>query len=115
MEIQKKIAELEKEAKRLEYEQGKREAEILQPLLDDDDVLQDAFHDACNSPLFKDEWSGYADDIGAGMKESEFFKAAVRISIKQEHLDKFAQLDNYQQSIEKTESQIAQLKTKLRG
>ena len=113
-EIKEKIAQLETEAKRLKYDRGKREAEILEPLLADEAELGKGFEQWKKSPLFQEDWNKYADNLREGIANENMFAAGIKLAIKQEHIDKFAALDNYQQSLEKTESQIVQLKAKLR-
>ena len=49
------------------------------------------------------------------LENDDFFAAGIRLAIKAEHIDKFAEIDSYQQRIEKIESQIMQLKAKLCG
>jgi len=111
----KQIGELEAEVKKIKEEQGTREFEILEPLLDTDEMLQKAFQQLKESPLFDESLNKYADNIREGLKEGGWFAAGIRLVIKDAHAGKFDELNEYQEHIEKVESQIMQLKVKLRG
>jgi len=114
-EIQKRITQLETETKRLEREMGRRDAEILEPLFANDEILQNAFENAKQDSVFKHEWNSYAGNIRAGMEESEWFKATLRIRIKEQHIENFNELDKYQERMQEVEAEIDKLKASLRG
>lgn len=113
-EIKEKIARLETEVKRLEYEQGKREAEILEPLLADDDNLEKAFEECKHSPLANENWSEYTGNLKKAVEEDSFFGAFIKLSIKEQHAEKFNELDNYQKQIQQAEAEINTLRARLR-
>ena len=112
--IREQIQELEQEAKKIKEQQAMREFEILEPLFTDEN-LEQAFEGLQQSPTFQNEWNDYAHDIKRGMEESQWFKAGLRLRIKAENIEKFAVLDEYQERIQKIESQIQRLKAKQRG
>ncbi len=65
--------------------------------------------------MFDKTLNKYADNIREGLKEGGRFAAGLRLVIKDAHAGKFDELNEYQERIEKIESQIMQLKVKLRG
>ena len=111
--IQEQINQLQHEQKSIKQQQAIRELEILEPLLTDEN-LEKAFEKLKQSASFPSDWHNYAHDIKKGMEQSQTFTVGLQLQIKAEHIEKFAELDTYQQASQKVESQILQLKTKLR-
>ena len=112
--IREQIQELEQEAKKIKEQQAIREFEILEPLFTNEN-LEQAFEGLQQSPSFQNEWNDYAHDIRKGMEKSQWFKAGLRLRIKAANILIFAVLDEYQERIQKIESQIQRLKAKQRG
>ena len=112
--IREQIQEMEQEAKKIKEQQAMREFEILEPLFTNEN-LEQAFEGLQKSPSFQNEWNDYAHDIRKGMEKSQWFKAGLRLRIKAANIEIFAVLDEYQERIQKIESQIQQLKAKQRG
>lgn len=94
-EIRERITKREAEAKRLEYEQDKRVADILETLAADNDNLKAAFEDAKTNPLFKPEYLPFADNLREAYqdKKNPFFTAIIDLSIKDRHFDRFKPVD----------------------
>jgi plasmid replication initiation protein len=114
-EIREQIAALESRKGRLKLEQGRREVQILEPLLADEAEIEKAFELCKQDSLFQERCGKYTDNPREGLEDDDFFAAGIRLAIKAEHIDKFTELDSYQQRIDKAESQIMQLKAQLRN
>ena len=112
--IRKKIAELETKTKRIECEQRDREFEILQPLLADNDNLEKAFEECKHSPLANESWREYTGNLKKAVEEDSFFGAFIKLSIKEQHAEKFSELNDYQKQIQQTEIEINTLRARLR-
>lgn len=112
-EIQEKIAQLKTEVKRLKYKREKKEAEILNALVADDNNVQSAFEQVKTEPLFKEEWNGYTDEVRKGMRESDFFAALINLAIKGKHFDMFKPANGFDAQIEKVEAEIRRQRATL--
>ena len=110
--IRAQIDQLQHEHKSIKQQQAIRELEIFEPLLTDEN-LEKAFEKLKQSASFPSDWHNYAHNIKKGMEQSQTFTVGLQLQIKAEHIEKFVELDTYQQASQKVESQILRLKAKL--
>ena len=82
-------------------------------MLTDNDNLEKAFEECKHSPLADENWSEYSGNLKKAVEENLRFGALIKLTIKDQHTEKFSELDSYQKQIQQTEAEINKLKARL--
>lgn len=116
--IRKEIDRLKEEGKKVSEEQHQRDYEILEPLLADGEVLENAFQEFQHSGVLQEKWKEYAEHTEETLKEAlkndDWFASGVKMIVRSQYESKFEEINSYQERIGEIESQIQQLEAKLR-